>query len=94
MFTEKYTSLKCFTTPSGQCANVPMMQVVDTFNYKNLPYLDAQAVVLPYNVRCIYLLTLSSFLMLYSFENEYFLTNFDALIYLYKNHGKYVLFDI
>lgn len=50
MFSEKYTSPKCFQTPDGRCTQVPMMQVVDTFNYNYVPYLDAQAVTLPYDV--------------------------------------------
>lgn len=50
MFAEKYTTVKCFQTPSKDCANVPMMQVVDTFNYNYISHLDAQVIVLPYNV--------------------------------------------
>lgn len=51
MFSEKYTTNKCFRTiPGGKCTEVPMMQVVDTFNYNYVPYLDSQAIVLPYDV--------------------------------------------
>lgn len=50
MFSERYTSIKCFRTPDGKCTQTPMMQVVDTFNYNYVPYLDAQAIVLPYDV--------------------------------------------
>lgn len=56
MFSEKYTSNKCFRTPDGKCNQVPMMQVVDTFNYNYVPYLDSQAIVLPYDVSYTYFL--------------------------------------
>lgn len=51
MFADKYTTIKCFQTPTKECANVPMMQVVDTFHYNYIPHLDAQVIVLPYNVK-------------------------------------------
>lgn len=51
MFSEKYTTIKCFQLANKNCVNVPMMQVVDTFDYNYIPHLDAQVVVLPYNVR-------------------------------------------
>lgn len=62
MFSEKYTAVKCFQTPDGRCTQVPMMQVVDTFNYNYVPNLDAQAVTLPYDVSSTYNLTIFLFI--------------------------------
>lgn len=49
-FDAQSTALKCFHSVRSACVNAAMMQSTDTFNYKFIEALDAQALEIPYSV--------------------------------------------